>query len=300
MSLSPPGHPQPISRPSSNPHSIVRKAIEELIGTPVCCESCRIESNNSIPFQPVFLGLDERRKEKQEKEHADQIDILEIDLDQDGPIREEYLPRRRVSAASSASRVHSRDSSMHSLCNQKQSDSDACALKLLSAEKNLPPPAKWSPAGDEPILRERNNGGVQYVAVQPPITYSILPPPPPSYPPMSDFRWSLRTSHVGKPLQPYNELAPPAPPYAEHCNGMNVPPLRSHQFPGSFGQENVPSNAYARPSSQTRLNYNKCSDGCMIPFFDGPWLEPSDYQSHYLQSYGPLRSLSYQMAWLRT
>jgi len=147
LSLMSPGRPQPISRPSSNPHTIVRRAIEEITQTPVAPKSIA-----GVP-QPVFLGFEERLREK---EATMAVDVLEIDLDEDGPLREEYLPKRR------ASRITS----------QHVDVVDPVPVALL------PPPAKWSPAGDEPIHRERTRSNGQYVAVQAP----RLPSGAPVYP----------------------------------------------------------------------------------------------------------------------
>src|SRR5258705_5114179 len=97
ISLMSPGRPQPISRPSSNPHTIVRRAIEEIIQTPVAPKSTA-----GVP-QPVFLGFEERLREK---EATMAVDVLEIDLDEDGPLREEYLPKRRASRITSQPTCH--------------------------------------------------------------------------------------------------------------------------------------------------------------------------------------------------
>lgn len=147
-----PGRPQPISRPSSNPHTIVRRAIEEITQASVALAG-------GVP-QPVFLGFEERLHEKLEREAAMSVDVLEIDLDEDGPLREEYLPKRRSSKVTSQNSV-----SQH--------------INATEVTVNvLPPPAKWSPAGDEPILRERNRSSGQYLAVQAP----HLAPAAPAYP----------------------------------------------------------------------------------------------------------------------
>ncbi|KAJ7774249.1 hypothetical protein DFH07DRAFT_123153 [Mycena maculata] len=163
-----PSHPQPISRPSTNPHAIVRKALDEIIQAPAACNF------DSASPQPVFIGLDERRRERMEKEQARSVDVLEIDLDEDGPLREEYLPKRRISAAGSTrSSFNAHDAPpSHAPVESAQNWQSHKAV-----EKSLPPPARWSPAADEPILRERNRASGQYVAVQPPLLPSMIPYP---------------------------------------------------------------------------------------------------------------------------
>jgi hypothetical protein len=52
---------------------------------------------------------------------------------------------------------------------------DLKRINVPGTEKPFPPPAKWSPTGDEPILRERNRMIGQYVAVQPPLVNSVTP-----------------------------------------------------------------------------------------------------------------------------
>ncbi|KAF6762594.1 hypothetical protein DFP72DRAFT_561120 [Ephemerocybe angulata] len=148
LSLASP-HLQPISRPSSNPHSIIRKAIDEILQAPTTGDP-----GSPIP-QPVFLGIEERKQEKIEAQAA-AFEVQNIDLDEDGPLREEYLPRRRSNV-----------SSTNNLRISRSSDSENLHCGSTAVAKPLPPPAKWSPEADEPILRDRNRSSGQYVAVQP-------------------------------------------------------------------------------------------------------------------------------------
>ncbi|KAK7061486.1 hypothetical protein R3P38DRAFT_2757924 [Favolaschia claudopus] len=193
-----PSRPQPISRPSTNPHAIVRKALDEIIQAPAAC------NYDPASPQPVFLGLEERRRERMEKEQARSVDVLEIDLDEDGPLREEYLPKRRVSAAGSA---HSSFRS-HDVLSLRTAGVDAADTQNrlgsgthhTMADKLLPPPARWSPAGDEPILRERNRASGHYVAVQPPLLPSVIQYQiAPTYHPQPELGFT-------------NQNWPPAPP----------------------------------------------------------------------------------------
>ncbi|KAI0033355.1 hypothetical protein K488DRAFT_77967 [Vararia minispora EC-137] len=143
---SPIGPPQPISRPSSDPRVIVRRTVEELLGLSTQlsmarpCGDPRCERSH---IEPVFVSRDER------KTRVDQSSVeLEIDLDEDGPLREEYMPRRRVSRVGV--------------------DRPAAHGDEWAVERSLPPPAKWSPSADEPLARGTNDRNRQYVAVQAP------------------------------------------------------------------------------------------------------------------------------------
>ncbi|KAF8528987.1 hypothetical protein BU17DRAFT_80138 [Hysterangium stoloniferum] len=120
-------YPEPIGPPKDTPHYVIRCAIEELIaaGAPPL-------ATGVIP-EPIFLGLAERRRDREhERLSKEQLDILNVDLDEDGPLRDEYLPKRQGKARSEQGR--------------RVSDSSA---------KVLPPPAEWSPAADPPIHRTR-------------------------------------------------------------------------------------------------------------------------------------------------
>ncbi|GBE79651.1 hypothetical protein BKA93DRAFT_275470 [Sparassis latifolia] len=158
-SLSSSSCPQPISRPSMDPHTIIRKAIETLIQAeaPAICQCCNEKICTYCPPEPIFVGIEGRRGEKVEVEQPYDVDVLEIDLDEDGPLREEYLPRRRISGAGSTRRSQMQE-------------------KAMEADRILPPPAKWSPSADEPIMRDGTRAHAQYVAVQP---IMAVPPPPP-------------------------------------------------------------------------------------------------------------------------
>ena len=142
---------QPIGRPSANPHLIIKKAVEELLHTPT--EVPRRDETSSIilPPGPVFLGLEERRREHAAKEAATEqsnSEILDIDLDEDGPLREEYLPKRRVS-------------------NARDTEPARVPFKPVAPGRSLPPPAKWSPEHDEPIMWPHSRPVRSYLAPQP-------------------------------------------------------------------------------------------------------------------------------------
>lgn len=143
---------QPIGRPSANPHLIIKKALDELLHMPI--ESPRCDETRSIvlPPGPVFIGLEERRREHAVKEAAreqSRNEILDIDLDEDGPLREEYLPKRRVN-------------------NPRDWELTRAPFKPIAPGRTLPPPAKWSPENDEPIMWSHSRPVRSYLAPQPP------------------------------------------------------------------------------------------------------------------------------------
>ncbi|KAL1741581.1 hypothetical protein HDZ31DRAFT_76062 [Schizophyllum fasciatum] len=252
LALSPPSH-QPIGRPSSNPHSLIKRVIDEMMQAPLACES------SSPTPEPVFIGLADRRRELIEKEMAMNADALEIDLDEDGPLREEYVPRRRTSAASSTWSNSSRE--------QNIAPTDApvipTALKggdwpeaIARVKGELPPPARWSPAADEPILRDSHRANRPYVAVQPAVlSASQAPlyhvsqtgfqaPPEPAYDPHT--QWAVSAYAAPAPMVPaYN----PYPSYV-----LPVAPAMSHSRSQSlsYDQDNSHSHNHARSYSQHR------------------------------------------------
>ena len=107
---------------------------------------------------------------------TESVDVYEIDLDEDGPLREEYLPKRRVSGGSSIHSVKSRDTP-DSKNVDKSRDWEKRDSRTAAAEKVLPPPAKWSPEADEPIFREKGRASGKYLAVQPPLGFAVPSPP---------------------------------------------------------------------------------------------------------------------------
>ena len=267
--LSSPAYPQPISRPSSNPHSIMRRVIDEIIKVPSTCKG-----GSSMP-QPVFIGLEDRLRERLEKENA--LDALEIDLDEDGPLREEYLPKRRASklVSQNIQPIHGSGLPMtQPLGAGKWNYQDVPAVKAL------PPPAKWSPAGDEPILRDRNRVSGQYVAVQAPVHPMQLFPA--SYLPhdvaYNNQNWNPAGRYMPVKAQPvyvhdvssvfhmsqvaYNPFAP--------IPTLVIPHSRSQSL--SYDQE--ASRNHMRSYSQSRFEY-KNSDLRMMPNEHMPFKDAS-------------------------
>ena len=313
LSLSSPSHPQPISRPSTSPYSIVRMAIEELTQAPAACSP-----SPSSKLEPVFLGLEERRKEKLEKQASTEgcIDVLEIDLDEDGPLREEYMPKRRVSGASSIRHSISLDAAASNKLVQPTRDWESrISQRFVDAEKALPPPAKWSPAGDEPILRERNRGGGSYLAVQPPLANTIAPTAIPSYHQVSRAapqRWAPGAGYL--PVKPapmsygYGASYHPHVQLGCHPYPIILPLPVSHIRSHSSDQNEFQSRNHLRTHSQSRFE-RRCSDIRMTANESGPTIQadaqwsaadhPYGYQS-FGYPFGPLPAINYQTAWLRT
>ncbi|KZS97750.1 hypothetical protein SISNIDRAFT_493055 [Sistotremastrum niveocremeum HHB9708] len=114
--------PLPIGAPKETPHNVVRCLFEDLLKaqSPAVAPGLLVE--------PVFLGIENRILEKdRERQELRDFDPVDFDLDEDGPLREEYIPKRRSSGSFSLP-----DNS--------------------KAERMLPPPAQWSPgAADSPV-----------------------------------------------------------------------------------------------------------------------------------------------------
>ncbi|THV05470.1 hypothetical protein K435DRAFT_106642 [Dendrothele bispora CBS 962.96] len=301
LSLSSPCFPQPISRPSSSPHYIIRLAIEEIIQAPAAAS---FDASNP---QPVFLGLEERKK-RLAKEQALNADVLEIDLDEDGPLREEYMPRRRISGSASA---HSASSENHPP-RQQNWEADRNAI-----ERCLPPPAKWSPAADEPILRENNRAYGRYVAVQPTPAHSVpayhmLP----MYQPTHEVAvygsqpWLTHGNYTTVKHPPYMAPAfdfsavhrpPPPPAY----NPLLFPFVLSHSRSDSYShdQDTSQSSNHMRSYSQSQYEYRssglRMTANELTSVHNETW-GPAGHYTYPAPAFVPHPSVSYQSAWLRT
>lgn len=292
-SLASPIHPQPISRPSANPHSIIRKSIEEIA-------KASSTNNASLP-QPVFIGLEERKQAKLEQDQVLAADVLEIDLDEDGPLREEYLPKRRVSGAGSTR-------STRSTQGRGDSANEWDQHSVREMENPLPPPAKWSPSGDEPIHREKNRASGQYVAVQPTIY-------PATYPQSldSDYthqNWASADSYMTFKSQSAYVFNLTAPIHTINQASYNPYP---YVAPLAFSHSRSQSHTYDQENMQLRNHMHsysqsfeyRCSDIRMTanelacPEADPQWIG-SDQYSYYGSAFAPLTNINYQSTWLRT
>ncbi|KAJ7688460.1 hypothetical protein B0H17DRAFT_1135676 [Mycena rosella] len=304
-----PSHPQPISRPSTNPHAIVRRALEEIIQAPAACNF-----NSSSP-QPVFLGLEERRRERMEKEQARSIDVLEIDLDEDGPLREEYLPKRRISCAGSTRSFNSHDGPPARVA---VDNVQTWQTQHKVVEKSLPPPARWSPAADEPILRERNRASGHYVAVQPPLLPSMIPYQlAPNYHAPHDLgypnqNWPPGATYMAVKPQAIMGYVFDAPPLHVSHPSYNAYPFfaplalsHSRSQSLSYDQDNSHARNRLRSCSQSRFDYH-CHDIHMGPSElpsanegDGRWGAPAHY-GYPAPAFARQPGGHLQPAWLRT
>ncbi|KAG6878247.1 hypothetical protein C0993_010019 [Termitomyces sp. T159_Od127] len=306
-SQSSPMHSQPISRPSNNPHSIIRRAIDEIIQAPTASDAYPVP-------QPVFVGLEQRKREKMEKEQVLASEVMEIDLDKDGPLREEYLPKRRISA--SASHHNSNASQPPSVASNLITAQSWERRNIHDVEKSLPPPAKWSPAGDEPILRERNRVSGQYVAVQPPILHVAAAYPPPYHPPVDvygQYHWNNVTYAPVKPQSNYvfdfpvlsnsnHHMAYSTYPYVPQ---IPISHARS-QSVSSYEDENFHARQHIRTSSQSRFEY-QCSDLRMSATefsshgrSETTWTGGASLYQYHSTAFAPIHNVNLQQAWLMT
>jgi hypothetical protein len=303
ISLCSPTFPQPISRPSSNPHAIVRRAIEEIVQAPFSCKSAA-----DVP-QPVFLGLDERLRERMDKERAMAIDVLEIDLDEDGPLREEYLPKRRASKLASQT-TQARHG--NGLLNGQCLGGENWGVPEISAVKALPPPAKWSPSGDEPIHRDRNRVSGHYVAVQAP----RLPMAPchPNCQHRDNQHWNLPSAeYMPVKLQPgyVYDIGPifrvsqstynPFEHFAEQFASLAAAHSRSQSL--SCDQDTTLSRNHLRSYSQTRFDCNRSDIHGLGPQHllhgndTSRWTEATGHYGYPGPAYMHIPAVNMQSAW---
>lgn len=199
-------YPQPIARPASNPNGIIRETIQEIMEAPL---------GHSMN-EPVFIGIEQRLEEKfglSTLPH--EPGAFDIDLDEDGPLREEYLPRRRVSNGGSSHSQNGASVHHHTL--------------PLQGSISLPPPAKWSPAGDEPICRPAGRTAPMYLPVQAPLAPHYVGAVPTVYHPWP----STGPSHA--PFGHHSEdgymaNALPIPRYT-YWAPMSCPSAAQHPYP---------------------------------------------------------------------
>ncbi|EGO27345.1 hypothetical protein SERLADRAFT_460594 [Serpula lacrymans var. lacrymans S7.9] len=289
-------HPQPISRPSASPHSVIRKVIEEIAEAPA--------SLNHIDLQPVFLGLEQRRKEKfgcDKASSGHSVDVYEIDLDEDGPLREEYLPRRRAHRNMDQRIVPG----LHFEHTEKRLDG------TYNMDRAVPPPAKWSPAGDEPIMRERNRASGQYVAVQPSLAPQYAIPVPASY------DWTSGVAYVpvkpppmmtgyGFDVGPFpHALSQYVPPYP--CDASAVLAHSRSQSQCCYDQDNSQARGHVRSQSYSQYNYrggnmHLTTNEVGQPSQVDSWPTSNHYgysASAYRHLFRPHPSVNHQSIWLR-
>jgi hypothetical protein len=233
-------------------------------------------------------------------------------LDEDGPLREEYLPKRHVSCTSSVRSVKSRDAS-NSKFRVSQADWENRGLGTVDVEKVLPPPAKWSPAADEPIFRERGRASGQYVAVQPPLpaAHFAIPLPPVYQQEIRYQNWPTSAScvPVGQHLAAGYAYGPSSQPLPAYTPYSYIVPSQLHSRSHSLScdHENCQPRNHFRSHSQAVFGH-RCGDiGIMandVPPHqsDAQWAAPASYgcTASYRQPFGPLPNANYQSTWLRT
>jgi hypothetical protein len=129
--------------------------MEDLFETAIATTASRLCDDPSCLKshpQPVFLGLEERRREKLGRTASESSsEALGIGLDEDGPLWEEYMPRGR--------RCFSRNGSFRDgigntiLGSPFRLDKGFERERTSEMPRSLPPPSKWSPAMDESLRR---------------------------------------------------------------------------------------------------------------------------------------------------
>jgi len=250
---------------------------------------------STVP-QPVFIGLEERLKEKIDKVECE-METLDIDLDEDGPLRQEYLPKRHFSS-------QSRDNVAvtQNISNQKW---NVCEHPQL---KQLPPPAKWSPAGDEPIFRDRNRVGDHYVAVQAPTTtYTAAPCQPRDV--GYNQTWNIPIGYTPVKSQPsYTYDFPPMIPFNQsnynpfgHIPSLAISHARSQSF--SYDQDGFLSRNHMRSSSQSCFGYQgselrmTISENGLADEAGSRWMEAAHHYPYAGPAFIPVPIVGMQPAW---
>jgi hypothetical protein len=299
LSLASPCYPQPISRPSTNPHSIVRMTIEELTQAPAACTS-----PHSARFEPVFLGLGERRKERLEREEAvvsGSVDVLDIDLDKDGPLREEYLPKRRVSGVGSTYSWHASVPNMRT--GHIRDGSAGSGVPYAETQRALPPPAKWSPAGDEPILREKTKISGHYLAVQAPLANPVTSAPP-YHPVFQDpyQGWTSGGGYVDTRSSAYSYDHSYEPAYGSNSFSLPMPVSHARSYSVARNLNDLRSYGHLRSHSQSQFESSMTHEYRPINSCEAQW--PVVDQQYGYSSHGypfiPRLQLGYSMTWLKT
>ena len=247
--------------------------------------------------QPVFIGLEERLREKIDKAVCEK-EVLEIDLDEDGPLRQEYLPKRHVTSQSS--QCCNNVAATHDISNQKW---NVCEIPHL---KQLPPPAKWSPAGDEPIFRDRNRVSGHYVAVQAPaVTGTSCQTRDAGH----NQTWGVPIGYtaVKSQLSYTYDFPPMVPLHQSNYNSFgHIPSLAvSHARPQSFSyeQDSFVSRNDMRPYSQSRFDYQgselrmTISDHRLADDAGSRWMDTAHHYPYAGPTFIPVPIVGIQPAW---
>jgi hypothetical protein len=245
-------YPSPISR-SASPQALIRVALDELVQA--CTRaSCALDCcQGGSVTEPVFIGIEERRREREAQQAAHHFDI---DLDEDGPLPEEYVPRRRVKTTSLDRACRSRD---------EPPRRSSLILDASTANRLLPPPARWSPAADELFMRRDDRRLAAPTYVQPSRTFELPPPapllrqPPPAPVPVAprwavapappslvvDTRFATYPATYGGVRDAYGYPVPPAPTTA--YGGYAVPAISPPQSAWPTAYQPFPPHGYYAP-----------------------------------------------------
>jgi hypothetical protein len=127
-------HPQPVGRLASSPCNVVRKHIDDLI---VLNETAVLGDGQQTWYRrPVFTGLEERQREREE-----QYVVQDIDLDEGGPLRDEYMPKRRSTASTREDQKSGAFTRPRPL---------SFSFDHVAVDRRVPP-TRWSPQLDRPV-----------------------------------------------------------------------------------------------------------------------------------------------------
>lgn len=129
-------YPAPIRRPSTyDAAAIIRKMIDDLVRLHSTAGLTSSMVNTVLPVFSPLLVCDGEKKTASHQPPFEPFDI-DINLDEDGPLREEYVPKRRSS---------------------RTGGQFGCNIPIevdpVQNSSCLPPPSEWSPQADPPLER---------------------------------------------------------------------------------------------------------------------------------------------------
>lgn len=237
--------------------------------------------------EPVFLSFEQRSKTKLNgAETCAEVshEAYDINLDEDGPLREEYLPRRRVSSGS----ANSRRSSELAL----RADVERNELRELATSQNrnaLPPPSKWSPAADEPIRRASDRPAL-YMPVQPP---AVCWAPAVAYVPVK-LPPDISSVSYSKPAVPsndyyYSQSVIAQPPSQPRCADAFSPPNSGYSYPIGFDYQ----------CGHVRMSFDGTGYPSQ-PMTNSNWPSAEAYGFPAPRVlFGPHPPINYQSSWVR-
>lgn len=264
-------YPTPIQRPSSfDPITTVRKVLEALIGA-----RAPVNDRGEIytPPHPVFCPLPVVIGKKA-KPRRETVDMFGFDLDEDGPLREEYALRRSCRPVLVKEGV--------------QEGIWGSINPSHSTATHLPPPSEWSPQGDPPLSRGHGqqllpSSVSDHSPTQLPFIESSTQPTwgMPYGPPCTQAIAKTAGSELAyQPSAITFSLAPICLPVS-HARSTLVPAIPLHAVPGHYRSY---SHSYAN-GSEFYYPTPACS------FYEGY----SSAASHTNSNFGHFRPL-----WLRT